>query len=1309
MNKRDKANLLKTQISSELNRIKKLDSKGLTYPRLRDDFLVLKKTINKLEKFVDKLKEHKEVSITKQAVKDKLKQAKQETRELFNSVEDLIVPITKKSSEVRTIERKTKYDQIKQSEIIKNRTKNDRLALGGSFKQSFITDGLNEPLPHLKNMIKVKLENEFLNSDRKFNIVVFIVVFYNVIKSDGSKEIRHFNSNTMYITSFKVIGEFVDELFEMFLNNLEACQNNSDVVFDKFIEFQISTSKSKSIAGKSYIELPTWIKNKQVCVNIKNNDIKCFKWALLSAKYYDKINSKSKNEVRHYKKYYDDIIEPVGCEFPVKINDIELWEVANDMKINVLEIMPNKNNFQTIYTSNHYKENVVNLLLIENGSNSHYVWIKNVNGLFANNDVTKCNRKTKFICPQCLCPSFSSQDKLDRHLKLKLCQAFNVEQQHCELELPQPGENKMKFQNVNNEFKHPYHVFADFESTLEPVEEVNGSTVKYQKHTPNSFGLKYNCIHDEYSEPLSIYNDWYADNVSKTFVLELERLAKKSYDLIQQNKYNIVMTDEDIVRHQNSNKCERCLNEFTNDNLTKKVKHHDHITGQFIGSYCNSCNLKYRYKLFLPVYIHNLKGYDSHLFVKALCKYGSFTSTGDNVGCIPNNEERYISISKNIKVDEYEDYDEEKGKNVMKPVMMEIRFLDTFAFMATSIDKLSENLVKDCKSVEDKRKIFKNVSEYFKDDNEFDMMTRKGVYPYDYITDYDKFKVKKFPHIDAFNSELNNSKCSMKDYDYAKKVWSVFNCKTFLDYHNLYLTVDVLILADIWENFREVCFNVYKLDCEYYYTAPGLSFDAMLKHTKVELELFTELEMFIFVENGIRGGISQISKRHAEANNKYMSNYDTNKEDSYIVYLDANNLYGYAMCEYLPVKDFKWNTDEWTKDDIFKLDDKGERGYLFEVDLHIPEELHDYFNNYVPCPENVTIKKDWVSDWMKPDYKQTKITKLCSTFIDKKDYVVNYRYLKLVLSLGVKLKKVKRVLEYEQSNFMASYIMKNTLMRQQAKNDFEKDFYKLMNNSVFGKTMENVRNRINFRLISTEDQALRVKNMKRFTIFDDDLVGVHIHKKKVKLNKPIYLGQNILDDSKHLMYNFHYNFMLKKVDRENIDLLFTDTDSLCYHIKKQDIFQIMNENKDYFDLSDYPKDHPLYDDKNKKVMGKFKNESVGEDKQLKINVVRYINEFIGLRAKLYTFTHDGEIKSHNKCKGVKSCVVKKEITIDDYRNTLYNRENKIIQQNGIRSYEHQLYTERVSKIALSCRDDKVYICDDNVHTYNHGHYKTKII
>jgi hypothetical protein len=195
------------------------------------------------------------------------------------------------------------------------------------------------------------------------------------------------------------------------------------------------------------------------------------------------------------------------------------------------------------------------------------------------------------------------------------------------------------------------------------------------------------------------------------------------------------------------------------------------------------------------------------------------------------------------------------------------------------------------------------------------------------------------------------------------------------------------------------------------------------------------------------------------------------------------------------------------------------------------------------------------------------------------------------------------------------------------------------------------------------------------------------------------MGLVILDDSKKLMANFHYNFMLNEnvtgIKRENIDLLFTDTDSLCYHIRKHDIFEIMKENKLQFDLSNYPKNHELYDGTNNKVVGKFKNESV-----------KIITEFIGLRSKLYSFTVDGEEVAHNRCKGIKTYVAEK-LTIDNYRNTLQTTEPLSVSQNSIRSYGHELYTETTTKVALSCNDDKVNISNNYINTYNFGFKGTR--
>lgn len=751
--------------------------------------------------------------------------------------------------------------------------------------------------------------------------------------------------------------------------------------------------------------------------------------------------------------------------------------------------------------------------------------------------------------------------------------------------------------------------------------------------------------------------------------------------------------------HLENKQCEYCAREY--DDINKKVIHHDHITGKYIATVCNKCNLQHTYERLLPVYIHNLKGYDSHFLVPYLMKYGCQIS---DVSCIPNNEERYISFSKTIKIGQYTN-----KKGVQCDILYEIRFLDSLSFMNESLDKLSENLRNSCNSVEQLRSTFKNVSRYFTDDAQLDVMTRKGVYPYEYIDKYERLLETQLPCKNRFYSKLNNSHITTKEYERAQQVWNQFGCKTLLDYHNLYLSSDVLLLADIWENFKDVCMRIYDLDVSYYYTAPSLSWDAFLKHKQMEcrekhnsdfeIELLTDIDMLTMVESGIRGGLSQISKRYAKANHADMESYDKSMDDSYILYLDANNLYGYSMSQYLPQSKFKWNTQAWTEADILLLDDKGSVGYLFDVDLHYPKSLHDLHNGYALAPENMSVRNDMLNAWQQEGRKDAGCEKLITSFYDKKNYVVNYRLLKLYLQLGLKITKVHRVLQYQQSNFMESYIMKNTIERKLAKNAFEKDFYKLMNNSVYGKTMENVRKRINFNLVCSEEKALNFHNtMKKRTIFNESCVGVHLLKKEVVMDKPIFIGQCVLDDSKYLMNDFHYNFMLKKFKRKNIDLLFTDTDSLCYEIRKHNPYEVIKANKDKFDLSAYPKSHPCYESMNNKVIGKFKDEAVD-------GKMDYITEFVGLRSKMYSYITELDSSEHHKCKGVKKSVINRTFKTQLYKDCLHSREVHDVYQNGFRSYQHQLYTETVHKIGLSCRDDKSYIQDDNINTYTLGHYK----
>ena len=332
-----------------------------------------------------------------------------------------------------------------------------------------------------------------------------------------------------------------------------------------------------------------------------------------------------------------------------------------------------------------------------------------------------------------------------------------------------------------------------------------------------------------------------------------------------------------------------------------------------------------------------------------------------------------------------------------------LTFIDSFQFMSQSLSSLVNNLP---------TKAFKYTSEKFQDEK-LSLMSKKGVYPYDYRDSFGKFN-EELPTKEDFFSIMNNKHITDEEYEHAKLVWNEFNLKSMGEYHDLYLESDILLLTDVFENFRKVCMLYYKLDPCHYFTSPGLSWDTMLKMTNIKLELMVDIDMFQFIEKGMRGGISYIANRYGKSNNKYMKTYEEKATSKYIMYLDANNLYGWAMSQHLPTGGFKWMTEE-------------QKGIILEVDLEYPKELHDLHNNYPLGPQKVKANNDWLSDYCSKIAEKYNISigqvfKLIPTFIDKKEYVLHYRNLQLYLDLGLKLTKIHRVLEFNQSAWLKQYI-----------------------------------------------------------------------------------------------------------------------------------------------------------------------------------------------------------------------------------------------------------------------------------------------
>ena len=593
---------------------------------------------------------------------------------------------------------------------------------------------------------------------------------------------------------------------------------------------------------------------------------------------------------------------------------------------------------------------------------------------------------------------------------------------------------------------------------------------------------------------------------------------------------------------------------------------------------------------------HSLSGYDAHLLIREL---GSHTF---DMEVIAKNKEDYISFPIKVPVDSYIDKNgEEKDK------LIELRFIDSFKCMSSSLDSLTKNLVGSGKRLFG----FEDYSQL-----QYGLLTRKGVYPYEYINSWDRFEETQLPPISAFYSNLNMSSISEEDHQHAQRVWKEFGIHNLGDYHDLYLRKDVVLLANVYKAFRDTCLRHYSLDPAHFYTSPGLAWKACLKHTGIKLELLTDPDMLLMFEWGIRGGITQAVRKYASANTKYMGDrFDPKSESSYLQYLDANNLYDWAMSQPLPTGGFKWV--DVNPNEISELATRTDKGYILEVDVSYPKELHNQHNDLPFMCERMEING---------------VEKLVPNLRDKKNYIIHIQALTQVLQHGLRLDRIHRVIEFDQSPWLKTYIDFNTQLRTAATNDFEKDFFKLMNNSVFGKTMENIRKHRNIGLVTTEEKYLHMvmcPNFKSGVLFGD-LMGCEMGKIKVVMNKPVYLGQAFLDLSKIIMYEFHYDYMVPKYG-DRLKLCYMETDSLVYHIKTEDFYtDIADDVPARFDTSGYIPDRPLPVGLNKKVIELMKDKLGGA----------VMTEFVALRPKLYSYkVLDGS--EDKKCKGIKKCVVKK--------------------------------------------------------------------
>lgn len=613
-------------------------------------------------------------------------------------------------------------------------------------------------------------------------------------------------------------------------------------------ELEVNVGKYNPLRGSTYIKCPQFIAKKRAVINIQNNDNECFKWAVLSALYNPSGKSYATSSYP-----YDNHPEVnfTNLRFPVAIRDINNFEAQNPgISVNVYGVKKTK--IYLLRPTAEVKEKHLHLLYLQEEveeeeneredeedegygenlrdrvnsfkANGHYCWIKDFSRLIRS-QITKHTSKLHF-CDVCL-NGFLDKEKLEKTHK-----PYCMKKNECIITMPneKSNENSISFKSHHKKLKTPFIIYADIETLLKNptkrfTKNENSKTEAYQEHEPYSIGYYFKSAYETVKP--SYYRSERGANCIKWFILELKRIAEEVACILDDIK-PMRMTAEENLQFLQSTRCHICNKKFSEED--SKVRDHSHITGEYRGSAHSKCNLRYQESRMVPVVFHNLSRYDAHFLMEMLANDDIIPG---HLKVIASNSECYISFVKNV---------DDPAREFKTRIRF--KFIDSFRFMSSSLDYLSSLLPSQEKYI---------LHEEWKDkitQDQVKMLQRKGILCYDYIDCWERLNETQLPSKECFYSKLSDEGITDTEYAHALKTWDTFGITTLGEYSDLYLKTDVLLLADVFERFRDTCIDVYKLDAAHYYTSPALSFDAMLLYTSVKIELLTDVDQLMFVERG---------------------------------------------------------------------------------------------------------------------------------------------------------------------------------------------------------------------------------------------------------------------------------------------------------------------------------------------------------------------------------------------------------------------------------------------------------------------------
>jgi len=586
------------------------------------------------------------------------------------------------------------------------------------------------------------------------------------------------------------------------------------------------------------------------------------------------------------------------------------------------------------------------------------------------------------------------------------------------------------------------------------------------------------------------------------------------------------------------------------------------------------------------------------------------------------------------------------------------------------------------------------------------MLLRKGVFPYEYVASDFILEETSLPQKEYFYSKLKQSHISSEDYEFALEVFHEAKCRNIKDYLELYLKTDVLLLTEIFENFRKNIYSNYNLDPAQLLTISSTAMQAALLQYNKGIELLRDISVITEFESSIRGGFTSVVKGKATFNNKYLNDFDPNKPISTGIFLDINSLYGTVLHGKLPVGDFKELSEEEIMN--FNIDDidlNGEFCYALSIDFEIPDDVKKLTDDFPLGLRQEEISFEDLSEFSQKlsetsGVKFIKQKSLVASHKPQEKYLISLNLLKLFKDIGLECKKIHRIFRFRQEALFKDFIEKNIELRTNAKSPFEKELFKLMSNSIYGKLLYNSRkNDTDTKLVTTEkrfDKLVCNPRLKECYPISENKLIMKLSADKIELKYPLYVGWFVLELSKYHMYNFYYN-ILKKTYGNNVNLVYSDTDSFLLNFENIDIYEEMGKEPlmDYIDTSNFPSNHELYSEKNKGKLGLLKSETADLP----------IKEAYCLAPKTYSVLLNND-ETKNTAKGVNKSQ-KNELKHEIYKQ-IHDGTLKEIQSicPTIRSIKNNLYTLETKKHALVKLDRKRYWIDREI-SVGYGHPSIK--